>query len=148
MVRRSDTARYLRLADARHRTALSAAGDRRFFDGRLFQKTEQLFIRVLGHATIFAAVRPRDRSRIRDTLAQAVIFRAQMRFVFSRRFYLLFALGLLPLYVSWGLPVLRPLVIAFDCFLVLAAVGDYFASRGRVGALNIRREFDRRFGIG
>ncbi|MEP7211805.1 MAG: DUF58 domain-containing protein [Acidobacteriota bacterium] len=71
-----------------------------------------------------------------------------MRFVFSRRFYLLFALGLLPLSISWSMPFLRTAVIAFDLILVIAAVLDYFASRNLAGGLDVRREFERRFAIG
>ena len=71
-----------------------------------------------------------------------------MRFVFSRRFYLLFALGLLPLSFSWSMPFLRTAVIAFDLILVIAAGADYFASRNMSGGLDVRREFDRRFAIG
>ena len=71
-----------------------------------------------------------------------------MRFVFSRRFFVLFATGLLPLSVSWSLPVLRTLVVAFDFLLVAAAIVDYFASRKLASSLQVRREFDRRFAIG
>jgi hypothetical protein len=65
-----------------------------------------------------------------------------MRFVFSRRFFVLFATGLLPLSVSWSLPVLRTLVVAFDFLLVAAAIVDYFASRKLASSLQVRREFD------
>ena len=71
-----------------------------------------------------------------------------MRFVFSRRFFVVFAIGLLPLSVSWSLPVLRTLVVAFDFLLVAAAIVDYFASRKLASSLQVRREFDRRFAIG
>ena len=40
-----------------------------------------------------------------------------MRFVFSRRFYILFALGIIPLSLSWNLPVLRSVVLAYDALL-------------------------------
>lgn len=71
-----------------------------------------------------------------------------MRFVFSRRFYILFALGLVPLSLSWNLPVLRSVVIAFDILLIAAAIVDYFISRKLPEEFTIRREFDKRFAIG
>ncbi|MBA3351755.1 MAG: hypothetical protein H0U23_04905, partial [Blastocatellia bacterium] len=52
-----------------------------------------------------------------------------MRLVFSRLFFILFALGLVPLSVSWQIPVLRSAVIGFDILLVLAALIDYLISR-------------------
>jgi len=71
-----------------------------------------------------------------------------MRFIFSRRFYILFAIGLVPLSLSWGFPDLRTGVAAFDVILVIAAIADYFASRRLSDFLTIRREFARRFAIG
>lgn len=71
-----------------------------------------------------------------------------MRFVFTGRFYLLLAIGLLPLSVSWNLPVLRAVVVAFDLLLVIAAIVDYFISRRLSDGFNITREFDKRFAIG
>jgi uncharacterized protein (DUF58 family) len=71
-----------------------------------------------------------------------------MRFVFSRRFYILLALGLIPLSLSWNLPVLRSVVIAFDILLIVAAIVDYFISRKLPEEFTIRREFDKRFAIG
>ena len=37
-----------------------------------------------------------------------------MRFIFSRRFYLLLALGLIPLSASWTLPSLRTAVVIYE----------------------------------
>ena len=71
-----------------------------------------------------------------------------MRFVFSRRFYILLAAGLIPLSLSWGMPWLRPLVIVYDVVLVLAAMIDHFISRTVPEGLIIRREFEKRFAIG
>lgn len=71
-----------------------------------------------------------------------------MRFVFSRRFYILFALGLLPLSLSWTIPVLRPAVLAYDFLLILLALTDYFISRKLPEELTVRREFEKRFAIG
>ena len=71
-----------------------------------------------------------------------------MRFVFSRRFYILFAFGVIPLSLSWNLPVLQYIVLAFDVGLIAAALADYFSSRGIAADINIRRTFDKRFAIG
>ena len=71
-----------------------------------------------------------------------------MRFVFSRRFYILLAIGLVPLSLSWNLPVLRTAVIAFDVLLIGAAIVDYFLSRQLPDGFRIRREFEKRFAIG
>jgi uncharacterized protein (DUF58 family) len=71
-----------------------------------------------------------------------------MRFVFSRRFYVLLALGLIPLSLSWNLPLLRTAVIAFDVILIAAAIVDFFISRLLPDGFRIYREFDRRFVIG
>ncbi|MEO5857992.1 MAG: DUF58 domain-containing protein [Pyrinomonadaceae bacterium] len=71
-----------------------------------------------------------------------------MRFVFSRRFYILLAIGLLPLSLSWNLSILRTAVLAFDLLLIVAAVLDFLVSRNLSGGLSIRREFETRFAIG
>lgn len=71
-----------------------------------------------------------------------------MRFVFSRRFYLLLALGLIPLSLSWNLPVLRSIVLAFDIGLTILALVDYFISRKLPEEFTITRTFERRFAIG
>lgn len=71
-----------------------------------------------------------------------------MRFVFSRRFYVLLAIGLIPLSLSWNLPVLRPIVIAYDVLLVALAFIDYYISRRLPEELTIKREFNRKFAIG
>jgi uncharacterized protein (DUF58 family) len=71
-----------------------------------------------------------------------------MRFVFSRRFYLLFAFGLVALTLAWSLPFLQWAVVAYDAVLLALAVVDYFNSRRLAEDLTIRREFERRFAIG
>lgn len=71
-----------------------------------------------------------------------------MRFVFSRRFFILLGLGIIPLSLSWNLPILRTGVFAFDFLLIAAAVADYFISRKLPPELTIRREFEKRFAIG
>ena len=71
-----------------------------------------------------------------------------MRFVFSRRFYILLALGLIPLVLSWNLPFLRTIVFGFDIFLFGAAIVDYFISRKLPEDFKVMRSFERRFAIG
>ena len=71
-----------------------------------------------------------------------------MRFVFTRRFYVLFALVLVPLSLSWNFPVLRYAAFGLDLLLVIAALIDYFSSRKLPAELTIHREFERRFAIG
>lgn len=71
-----------------------------------------------------------------------------MRFVFSRRFYILLAIGLVPLSVSWNFPALRTAVMVYDAFLILAAVVDAILSRNIANDLSIHREFGGRFAIG
>ncbi len=71
-----------------------------------------------------------------------------MRFVFSRRFYVMLAIGLIPLSFSWNLPLLRTAVFAFDAFLLIAAITDYLVSRKLPEGISARREFERRFAIG
>lgn len=71
-----------------------------------------------------------------------------MRFVFSRRFYLLLIIGLIPLSLSWNLPALRLAVFGFDVLVIALAVVDYFISRNLPDGFSIGREFERRFAIG
>jgi len=71
-----------------------------------------------------------------------------MRFVFSGRFFLLLALGLVPLSMSWSFPVLRTAVLVFDVLLIAAAVLDYLMSRKLPEGFTIRRKFEARFAIG
>ncbi len=71
-----------------------------------------------------------------------------MRFVFSRLFFVLLALGFLPLSLSWNFPVLRYAVLIYDVALVLLAILDYFISRKLPEEFTITREFEKRFAIG
>ena len=71
-----------------------------------------------------------------------------MRFVFSRLFFILLAVALVPLSVSWQMPFLRTAVIVFDLGLIAVALLDYFTSRKLGNKVTARREFDRRFAIG
>src|SRR5437763_14400017 len=71
-----------------------------------------------------------------------------MKFVFSTRFYVLFIIGLVPLSLSWNLPMLRTLVFVYDAVLVLVAIADYVLSRKLPDELTAVRQFDKRFAIG
>jgi len=57
-------------------------------------------------------------------------------------------LGLIPLSLSWNLPVLRPIILVYDIFLIALAVIDYFISRKLPEELTVKRSFDKRFAIG
>jgi uncharacterized protein (DUF58 family) len=70
-----------------------------------------------------------------------------MPFVFTRLFYLLIALGLIPLALSWGHPWLRWATVAYDAVLILLAVIDGRRSRLPPG-ISISREFGGRFAVG
>ncbi len=71
-----------------------------------------------------------------------------MNFVFSRKFFVLLAIGFVPLSLSWNAPALRYAVLIYDTALVAFAVFDYFASRRLPAELTIKREFAGRFAIG
>ena len=58
---------------------------------------------------------------MRADAARAALNR--MRFIFTKLFYALLALGLVPLSLSWGWPVLRWLTILFDAGLAPAMFG-------------------------
>ncbi|HEY2867184.1 MAG TPA: DUF58 domain-containing protein [Pyrinomonadaceae bacterium] len=68
--------------------------------------------------------------------------------VFSRQFYGLLIIGLVPLSLSWNLPFLRTTVFAYDGLLLITVLVDYFRSRGQVQDLVVKRVFDKRFAIG
>ena len=70
-----------------------------------------------------------------------------MRFVFSKLFYVLIALGLIPLSLSWGRPWLRWAALAYDVALVCLAIIDARRSSLPKG-ISIVREFDGRFAVG
>lgn len=71
-----------------------------------------------------------------------------MRFVFSPRFFILLAIGILPLSLSWNFPAIRLIVFALDILLVASAIVDYFISRKLPAEFTILRNFDKRFAIG
>jgi uncharacterized protein (DUF58 family) len=68
-------------------------------------------------------------------------------FVFTRLFYLLIALGFIPLAFSYGRPWLQWLVFTYDAALLLVAVIDGRRSRLPAG-VHIAREFSGRFAVG
>jgi uncharacterized protein (DUF58 family) len=70
-----------------------------------------------------------------------------MRFIFSKLFYVLLALGFVPLSFAWSLPALRWATLAYDVVLVAAAIFDARLSRLPAG-LSVEREFAGRFHIG
>ncbi|HEX8651194.1 MAG TPA: DUF58 domain-containing protein [Pyrinomonadaceae bacterium] len=70
-----------------------------------------------------------------------------MRFVFTKLFYVLLALGFVPLSLSWSRPALRWATLAYDVLLVLAAIIDARLSRLPSG-LQVEREFEGRFAVG
>ena len=71
-----------------------------------------------------------------------------MRFVFSRRFFILLAIGFVPLSLSWNFPALRLFVLIYDVALISIALIDYFISRKLPAELVLKRRFSRRFAIG
>lgn len=71
-----------------------------------------------------------------------------MRFVFSRKFFILLAIGFVPLSLSWNFPALRLFVLIYDVALIVIALIDYFLSRKLPAELVLTREFSKRFAIG
>ncbi len=70
-----------------------------------------------------------------------------MRFVFTKLFYLLMALGLILLSLSWGRPWLRWVAVAYDFALIVLAIVDARRSQLPKG-VRITREFGGRFAVG
>lgn len=71
-----------------------------------------------------------------------------MNFVFSRRFFVLLAIGIIPLSLAWNFPFLKYFVAVFDVFLIVAALIDYLTSRRLPEEFTVERKFYRRFAIG
>ncbi|MGH9833955.1 MAG: DUF58 domain-containing protein [Blastocatellia bacterium] len=67
--------------------------------------------------------------------------------IFTRRFFILFALGILPLVFAWRLPGVRWALIAYDLILLLVAYIDYRRTAD-VSKIEIARHMPRRFMIG
>lgn len=70
-----------------------------------------------------------------------------MRFVFTRLFYVLLAIGLVPLSLSWGRPALRWAAFGYDAALLLAAFIDARISQWPAG-VSVARVFGGRFAVG
>ena len=70
-----------------------------------------------------------------------------MHFVFTRLFYLLLAIGFVPLSLSWGRPWLRWVTLLYDIVLLIAAVVDARTSHLPDG-VRITRQFSGRFAVG
>jgi uncharacterized protein (DUF58 family) len=70
-----------------------------------------------------------------------------MRFVFSKLFYILLAVGFVPLSLSWNRPMLRWVALAYDLALISVAVFDAWNSN-LSAKVNIERRFGGRFAVG
>ena len=70
-----------------------------------------------------------------------------MRFVFSKLFYALLSVGLVPLSLSWNRPLLRWLALTYDLLLIAIAVFDAWNAK-LPARLNIDRHFSSRFAVG
>jgi uncharacterized protein (DUF58 family) len=70
-----------------------------------------------------------------------------MRFIFSKLFYVLLAVGFVPLSLSWGRPMLRWMALAYDLAIIAVAVFDAWNSElpAKVG---VERHFGGRFAVG
>jgi uncharacterized protein (DUF58 family) len=70
-----------------------------------------------------------------------------MRFVFSKLFYALLAVGFVPLSLSWGQPMLRWVALTYDLTLTAFAIFD--ATNSKLPArVRIERHFGGRFAVG
>ena len=70
-----------------------------------------------------------------------------MRFVFTKFFYFLAALGFVPLSLSWQRPWLAWVAFAYDFVLLCIAIADAYTSRLPAG-FRVSREFGGRFAMG
>ena len=70
-----------------------------------------------------------------------------MRFVFSKIFYALLAVGLLPLSLSWNRPLLAWLALAYDLILIAIAIFDAWNAK-LPPRVEIERHFGGRFAVG
>jgi len=71
-----------------------------------------------------------------------------MRFVFTRRFYLVLAAAFVPLSIAWMVPGLTAAVVVLDLLLLAAAIADHLVSRNDIAEVQLQRGFERRFAIG
>ena len=70
-----------------------------------------------------------------------------MRFVFTKLFYALLAVALIPISLSWGRPLLGWVAITYDLIIIAAALFDAWNSKLPKG-VQIERQFDGRFAVG
>src|SRR5216110_2493398 len=70
-----------------------------------------------------------------------------MRFVFSKLFYALLAVGLVPISLSWNRPLLRWLALTYDLIIIAIAVFDAWNAR-LPPRVRIERHFGGRFAVG
>lgn len=70
-----------------------------------------------------------------------------MRFVFSKSFYALLAVALVPISLSWGRPLLAWVAVTYDLVIIAAAVFDAWNSKLPNG-VRIERHFGGRFAVG
>jgi uncharacterized protein (DUF58 family) len=70
-----------------------------------------------------------------------------MPFVFSKYFFILLAIGFIPLSLSWSFPFLRWVTVGYDILLILLALADWLISR-LPEELKVERDFGGRFAIG
>ena len=70
-----------------------------------------------------------------------------MRFIFSKLFYALLAVGLVPISLSWNQPMLRWLALTYDLLLFTIAFFDAWNARFPA-RVRIQRHFGSRFAVG
>ena len=74
-------------------------------------------------------------------------FEYPMRFIFSKLFYILLAVGFVPLSLSWGRPMLRWVALTYDLALIAIAIFDAWNSK-LPAPVRIERHFGGRFAVG
>lgn len=70
-----------------------------------------------------------------------------MRFVFTKLFYALLAVGLVPLSLSWNRPMLRWFAVTYDIVIIAVAIFDAWNSK-LPALVRIERHFCSRFAVG
>ena len=70
-----------------------------------------------------------------------------MRFVFSKLFYALLLVGLVPLSLSWGRPLLAWVALTYDLVIIGVAFFDAWNSK-LAHEVHIERHFGGRFAVG
>ena len=70
-----------------------------------------------------------------------------MRFVFTKLFYALLAVALVPISLSWGRPMLAWIAVTYDLVIIAVALFDAWNSKLAKG-VSIQRHFGGRFAVG